>query len=87
MAQVQFEHNGKQFYTNFETLWQLKNQLEEDFCKRFFDRKTRRFHGDKKHYWSKSRQVLVITREFMGQVSTVEYEPVLINGKLELRCL
>lgn len=70
----------------FKTLTELKCNMSREYEENFFSRKTRRFFGDKKHYWSKSRQVLVITREMCGKLETVEYKPVFReNGEVELR--
>lgn len=73
-AGIEFTHNGTDYVFRAENISRMKAQLCPDFERTFFDRRTRRFHGDIKHYWSASRQVLVITRkDSRGKVEKIEY--------------
>ena len=66
----------------FKSLFDLKINLDETFCAIFFSRRNSLFHKDKSKYWSKTRQILVITRI---DGSKVEYKPVFEENKLTLR--
>ena len=46
----------------FENISHLRENLEPRFESNFFKPSTSRFHQDKRKYWSKSNQELVLTR-------------------------
>ena len=86
---ITFKHNNVEYVFRALNLTQMKSQLNKEFENKFFSRSSRKFHRDIKHYWSASRQVLVITRlNYKNEKELVEY--CLIGnelGKLELRLI
>jgi len=71
---IEFNHKGIDYVFRALSLSQMKSQLDCDFESKFFSRSSRRFHKDIRHFWSVSRQVLVITRlDYKGQKETIEY--------------
>jgi uncharacterized protein YifN (PemK superfamily) len=66
--------NGQEVVFKPDSLYRMKAQLDPKFHDNFFDRKVRKMFGDTRHYWSKSRQVLVVTQKRFGKIHTVEYK-------------
>lgn len=61
----------------FNSISHLRANLKESFDDNFFSRQSSAFHKDKRKYWSKVHQTLIIHR-YDG--SKVFYEPVIEEG-------
>lgn len=66
----------------FKNISELRANLDQTFDAVFFARKTSKFHGDKRRYWSVKNQWLEITR---NDGSKSFYKPVDYDGIIKLR--